>query len=73
MKFYLGNNEDPENPAGKIEDSKLSSSLKLIPLKKLFSKKLFVICGVVIRAIRLIVLELLKLLFALFMNLNSDF
>ncbi|RIA95190.1 hypothetical protein C1645_817036 [Glomus cerebriforme] len=52
-------NNDPENPAGKIEDSKLSSSLKLVPLKKSFSKELFVICGVVIRTIRLIVLELL--------------
>ncbi|RIA95177.1 hypothetical protein C1645_817022 [Glomus cerebriforme] len=54
-----GNKDDPDNPAGKIEDSKLSSLLKLVPLKKSFSKELFVICGVVIRTIRLIVLELL--------------
>ncbi|RIA95179.1 hypothetical protein C1645_817025 [Glomus cerebriforme] len=56
--FNQGNKDVPENPAGKIEGSKLSS-LKLVPLKKSFSKELFVICGVVIRTIRLIVLELL--------------
>lgn len=51
---------ESEDPAGRINDSKLSLlPWKFDPLKKLFTIRFSVICGVVIRTIRLMVLELL--------------